>query len=96
MLYLTGGIKQCGNIATALWSVPAPNAQEFVADHFCRAFVLALHLFNLLFLRTQSTVLEFWCTIVCGWSIVAFIILIGPTVIQTPEKGPYYGVSGAW
>ncbi|KAJ6627629.1 hypothetical protein B0H10DRAFT_2210142 [Mycena sp. CBHHK59/15] len=74
-----GGIKQAGNIATALWS-----------------FMIALHLFNLLFLRLKSTRLGFWCTLVGGWGAVIFLIVIGPTVIQTPDKGPYFGISGAW
>ncbi|KAJ7742176.1 hypothetical protein DFH07DRAFT_836951 [Mycena maculata] len=74
-----GGIKNGGNIATALWT-----------------FILALHLFNLLFLRLKSTRTGFWCTIVGGWGVVIFIVLIGPTVIQRPEKGPYFGISGAW
>ncbi|KAJ7742174.1 hypothetical protein DFH07DRAFT_750608, partial [Mycena maculata] len=74
-----GGIKNGGNIATALW-----------------AFILALHLFNLLFLRLKSTRTGFWCTIIGGWGVVIFIVLIGPIVIQRPEKGPYFGISGAW
>ncbi|KAJ7306820.1 hypothetical protein DFH08DRAFT_901843 [Mycena albidolilacea] len=74
-----GGIKQTGNIATALWS-----------------FVLALHLFNLLFLRMKSTNVGFWCTIAGGWSFVVLIVVIGPTAIQTSAKGPYFGISGAW
>ncbi|KAJ7669463.1 hypothetical protein DFH06DRAFT_1181260 [Mycena polygramma] len=74
-----GGIKQAGNVATALWS-----------------FVLALHLFNLLFLRAKSTTAGFWCTIVTGWSVVALVVIIGPTVIQRRDKGPYFGISGAW
>ncbi|KAJ7655328.1 hypothetical protein B0H17DRAFT_1163434 [Mycena rosella] len=60
------------------------------------AFVLALHLFNLLFLRLQSTKFGFWCTIAGGWAVVVLIVVIGPAAIQTPAKGPYYGVSGAW
>ncbi|KAF7348657.1 Git3 domain-containing protein [Mycena venus] len=74
-----GGIKQAGNVATALWS-----------------FVLALHLFNLLFLRFKSSNAGFWWTIIGGWTLVAFIVVIGPAAIQTAAKGPYFGISGAW
>ncbi|KAJ6572225.1 hypothetical protein B0H19DRAFT_1133019 [Mycena capillaripes] len=76
---IQGGIKQAGNIATALWS-----------------FILALHLFNLLFLRAQSTKAGFWWTIVGGWAVVVLVVIIGPTAIQTRERGPYFGISGAW
>ncbi|KAJ7484274.1 hypothetical protein FB451DRAFT_1392840 [Mycena latifolia] len=74
-----GGIKQAGNVATALWT-----------------FVLALHLFNLLFLRLRTPDVGFWCTIAGGWAAVVFIVVIGPIAIQTPAKGPYFGISGAW
>ncbi|KAF7308741.1 Git3 domain-containing protein [Mycena kentingensis (nom. inval.)] len=74
-----GGIKQAGNIATALWYL-----------------VLSVHLFNLLFRRTQATRVGFWATIICGWTLVVFVVIIGPLAIQRPEKGPYFGISGAW
>jgi hypothetical protein len=61
-----------------------------------RSFVLALHLFNLLFLRMKSTNVGFWYTIAGGWSFVVLIVVIGPTAIQTSAKGPYFGISGAW
>ncbi|KAJ7199152.1 hypothetical protein GGX14DRAFT_373230, partial [Mycena pura] len=60
------------------------------------SFILSVHLFNLLFLRTRSTKLGFWSTIVGGWGVVVFIVVIGPTAIQTPQRGPYFGISGAW
>ncbi|KAJ7154573.1 hypothetical protein C8R46DRAFT_1117772 [Mycena filopes] len=59
-------------------------------------FVLALHLFMLLFLRVQSSKIGFWVTIVGGWGLVAFVILVGPILIQAPARGPYFGISGAW
>ncbi|KAF7338799.1 Git3 domain-containing protein [Mycena sanguinolenta] len=60
------------------------------------SFVLALHLFNVLFLRLQSTVTGFWCTIIGGWLLVILLVIIGPTAIQTPSRGPYFGISGDW
>ncbi|KAF7318348.1 Git3 domain-containing protein [Mycena chlorophos] len=60
------------------------------------AFILALHLFNLLFLRTGATLLSFWCTSFGAWSLTGFVVLIGPVAIQKPEHGPYFGDSGAW
>ncbi|KAJ6469357.1 hypothetical protein C8R45DRAFT_1105223 [Mycena sanguinolenta] len=60
------------------------------------SFVLALHLFNVLFLRLQSTKTGFWCTIVGGWLFVILLVIIGPTAIQTPSRGLYFGISGNW
>jgi len=74
-----GGIKQAGNVSTALWS-----------------FMIALHLFNLLFLRWESTLTGMIATLIGGWSVVGVVIFVGPEVIQTAERGPYFGISGAW
>lgn len=76
---LQGGIKQAGNVATAVWS-----------------FMIALHLFNLLFLRLPTTKLGLAATLCFGWAFVATIVSVGPVMIQTPEKGPYFGISGNW
>lgn len=35
-------------------------------------------------------------TLVGGWSLVLMIVTLGLGVIQKPEQGPYFGVSGAW
>lgn len=59
-------------------------------------FILALHLFNLLFLRSAPTRLAFWLTFVGGWSIPLVLVIVGPTLIHTPERGPYFGISGPW
>ncbi|KAJ4466285.1 hypothetical protein J3R30DRAFT_3351609 [Lentinula aciculospora] len=60
------------------------------------SFIIALHLFNLLFLRSSAKKYAFWATIIGGWGVVAGVVAIGPTVIQTPERGPYYGITGPW
>jgi len=76
---IQGGIKQAGNVGTAIWS-----------------FLLSLHLFNLLFLRSTTTKTAFWTTILLGWGTVALVVIIGPTALHTPERGPYFGISGPW
>jgi hypothetical protein len=58
--------------------------------------MIALHLFNLLFLRLPSTKLGLAATLCFGWASVATIVTVGPVMIQTPEKGPYFGISGNW
>ncbi|CAL1709087.1 unnamed protein product [Somion occarium] len=61
------------------------------------SFVLAAHLFNLLFLRWKSTRRGLLLTLISGWFIVIFIVAIGPIAIQTTKKrGPYFGPSGYW
>lgn len=58
--------------------------------------MISVHVFNLLFLRSAATRYVFWGTIVIGWGLIITVILIGPTVIQRPEKGRYFDVSGLW
>lgn len=58
--------------------------------------MIALHTFNLLFRRVNMTARVQWLTVAIGWAAVAFVIIIGPAAIQTPAKGPYFGVSGYW
>ncbi|THH19613.1 hypothetical protein EW146_g1576 [Bondarzewia mesenterica] len=78
---ITGAFKQAGNVGAALWS-----------------FMLALHTFNLLFLRLKiaTSAWNQWLTLYIGWSSILFVVLIGPLVIQSKDKGPYFSVSGYW
>ncbi|KAL1694794.1 hypothetical protein GGG16DRAFT_122146 [Schizophyllum commune] len=61
-----------------------------------RSFMIAMHLFNLLFLRVGSTRLGLFLTLFIGWAVVVIFVLVGPSVIETAEQGPYFGISGAW
>ncbi|KAJ3712752.1 hypothetical protein DFJ43DRAFT_1034499 [Lentinula guzmanii] len=60
------------------------------------SFIIALHLFNLLFLRSSAKNYAFWLTIIGGWGVVATVVAIGPMVIENAERGPYYGINGSW
>lgn len=56
--------------------------------------MIALHLFNLLFLRWESTVIGLIATLIGGWSAVGAIVTSGE-IIQD-SRGPYYNVVGYW
>jgi hypothetical protein len=58
--------------------------------------MIALHLFNILFLRFPTTKIGLVATLCFGWALVATIVIVGPAMIQTPAKGPYFGISGNW
>jgi len=60
------------------------------------SFAIAVHVFNLLFLRWRTTRMSMTATLVGGWSFVLMIVTLGPFAIATPDKGPYFGVSGNW
>ncbi|KAH9968197.1 hypothetical protein BC827DRAFT_1152477 [Russula dissimulans] len=74
-----GGIKQAGNVGTAVWS-----------------FTLALLAFCLLFLRARVSTRLVWSMIAVGWSLIAFVVAIGPLALRTKALGPYFGPSGFW
>jgi len=60
------------------------------------SFTIAVHVFNLLFLRWRTTRTSMIATLVGGWSFVLMIVTLGPFAIATPDRGPYFGVSGNW
>ncbi|KAJ3809573.1 hypothetical protein F5876DRAFT_43606 [Lentinula aff. lateritia] len=60
------------------------------------SFIIALHLFNILFLRSPASMRWFWITTIFGWGVVAGIVAIGPMVIQqTKQRGRYFGITGS-
>ncbi|KAF8513350.1 hypothetical protein BU17DRAFT_6728, partial [Hysterangium stoloniferum] len=60
------------------------------------SLVIASYTFSLIFLKLRIPYWVFWTTILGGWGLVGFIVLLGPTAIQTVAKGPFWGVSGYW
>ncbi|KAA1473670.1 hypothetical protein DENSPDRAFT_741383, partial [Dentipellis sp. KUC8613] len=60
------------------------------------SFMLAVHAFNLIFLRVDVSTLAKWITIVVGWLAVVLVVIIGPLAIENKARGPYFGISGYW
>jgi len=60
------------------------------------SFVLAGHIFNLLFLRWKCTLRGLLITLLGGWFSIAIIVSIGPLAVQKQSLGPYFGPSGYW
>ncbi|OCB89111.1 hypothetical protein A7U60_g3710 [Sanghuangporus baumii] len=60
------------------------------------SFVIAVHVFNLLFLRWKTTRAGMVATLIGGWSAVGLIVTLGPLSIESLDRGPYFGVSGYW
>ncbi|KAF8495831.1 hypothetical protein JB92DRAFT_2992387, partial [Gautieria morchelliformis] len=57
---------------------------------------VAFHTFWLLFLIKQPHRWSMLGVLVAGWSMLIVAPILGPTVIQTPARGSFYGLSGAW
>ncbi|KAJ6469519.1 hypothetical protein C8R45DRAFT_1017345 [Mycena sanguinolenta] len=60
------------------------------------SFAISLHLFNLLFLRYETSKTVSCSLVAFGWSFVFMMVFIGPVAIETKERGPFFGISGAW
>lgn len=58
--------------------------------------MIALHLFNLLFLRYPTTKRGFWRTFVSGWLVVIAIVALGAAIQKAKKRGPYFGIAGSW
>ena len=98
-----GGIKQAGNVGMALWYTLSSfilcahlRAHVYRVPRY-RSFALSLHVFMLLFVRRLTlSALHCWVLLISGWFLVAFVVAIGPTAIQSPARGSYFGPTGFW
>ena len=61
-----------------------------------RTFMLSLHAFRLLFLRSRVSIGRKWLILVLGWAFVGYIVAMGPLAIEKKTVGPYFGPSGYW
>ena len=94
--FLKGVIKHAGSLATAIWYgcfVLPPKPDILI---LCRTFIIAVHVFNLLYLRVLLSRKIFIVVVCAGWSFVLLIILIGVLAIQNSENGAFYGIAGSW
>ncbi|KAF8608910.1 hypothetical protein BDV93DRAFT_433097, partial [Ceratobasidium sp. AG-I] len=58
--------------------------------------VIAIHTFRLLFFNAHTSNLVCFTTLAVVWSGIIAIVAVGPTVIESKEKGDYFGISGYW
>jgi len=58
--------------------------------------VIAVHTFNVLFFRWHIADYVCYGTLVGVWSLLGLIVILGTAVVETQERGPFYGVSGYW
>ena len=60
------------------------------------SFVIAVHTFDVLFLRWHIADYICYGTLVGVWAFLGFIVILGPAVVESRERGPFYGISGYW
>ncbi|KAL0956220.1 hypothetical protein HGRIS_002376 [Hohenbuehelia grisea] len=58
--------------------------------------VIAINTFSLLFLELKLRPYVLWLTLTSGWFGLGAIVISGPAVLNTVERGPFYGLAGAW
>lgn len=92
-----GAFKQLGNLGVSAWCrFSLRNCLEFGWDIPLRSLIIAMHVFNVLFLRIPVSKVIHIGAVCSVWSFVFFIVLIGRFATHRPELGPYFGISGAW
>jgi hypothetical protein len=65
--------------------------------HFLiRPQIIAVHTFNLLFLRILVPRKVMWAALIGGWAAVITFILGGPAVLDVAHNGPFFAISGYW
>lgn len=60
------------------------------------SMVIAIHTFCILFLGFRPRDFALYGTLVGVWSLVGFIVVVGPAVVETSARGPYFGIAGIW
>ncbi|KIJ39908.1 hypothetical protein M422DRAFT_210174 [Sphaerobolus stellatus SS14] len=60
------------------------------------SLAISFHTFWLLFLVRKPHRMAAPIVISIGWIMLIVLPILGPRVIETPKKGPFYGLSGAW
>jgi len=60
------------------------------------SMVIAIHTFCVIFLECRPRDAVLYSTLILGWTIIGVVVVIGPAAIETPARGPYFGVSGLW
>lgn len=92
-----GAFKQLGNLGVSVWCCSSSwNCLEFGWDIPFRSLIIAMHIFNVLFLRIPVSRAIHIGAVCSAWAFVFFIVLIGRFATQRAELGPYFGISGAW
>jgi len=75
-----GIFKQAADVGTAMWSL-----------------AIALHTFSVLALQVEPTSkLTLFGTLIAGWSGICAIVICGPAVVNTAQRGPFFGILGSW
>lgn len=60
------------------------------------ALVIAFHTFFLLFFSISIPRWASFTTLICANTVVVMLVCLGPTVLDSKTRGPFYGISGYW
>ncbi|KAJ3749257.1 hypothetical protein DFH05DRAFT_1389707 [Lentinula detonsa] len=58
--------------------------------------VIAVHTFYLLVLERRPNRFTLFATLIAGWSGIFAIVISGPALLDTVDRGPFFGISGYW
>ncbi|KAJ4493899.1 hypothetical protein C8J55DRAFT_171157 [Lentinula edodes] len=101
-------IQAIGSLYNSRWV----NSGAVLLDRYCTAqgvfkqiadvgtalwtIIIAVHTFYLLVLERKPNQFTLFATLIAGWSGIFAIVISGPAVLDTVNRGPFFGVSGYW
>ncbi|KAJ4483678.1 hypothetical protein J3R30DRAFT_3731812 [Lentinula aciculospora] len=107
-LLLCDLIQSIGSLYNSRWV----NSGAVLLDKYCTAqgvfkqiadvgtalwtIVIAVHTFYLLVLERKPNQFTMFASLIAGWSGIFAIVISGPAVLDTVDRGPFFGISGYW
>ncbi|KAJ3761828.1 hypothetical protein EV360DRAFT_37049 [Lentinula raphanica] len=101
-------IQAIGSLYNGRWV----NSGAVLLDNYCTAqgvfkqiadvgsalwtIIIAVHTFYLLVLERRTNQFTLVATLIAGWSGIFAIVISGPAVLDTVDRGPFFGISGYW
>ncbi|GAW05538.1 hypothetical protein LENED_007401 [Lentinula edodes] len=101
-------IQAIGSLYNSRWV----NSGAVLLDKYCTAqgvfkqiadvgtalwtIIIAVHTFYLLVLERKPNQFTLYTTLIAGWSGIFAIVISGPAVLDTVDRGPFFGISGYW
>jgi len=59
------------------------------SDTVLRNLVIAVHTFNVLFLRLNLRRYVMWVALTGGWCFIGAVVIAGPATLDTVDRGPF-------
>lgn len=77
------------DVGTATWLVSIGFMEIYISYTYLRNLIIAVHTFNVLFLRLNLRRYVMWVALTGGWCFIGALVIAGPATLNTVERGPF-------